>query len=130
MVKAEAMKRWQDLEGKRNPLAHMTPIKPKTRGSRYGCCGIRIDGSPEFIDDVLSNLKALIDGENQVTRLELSRQPVTCKEGYKSGQNAEAHAEVCYIRLHVRGIEGAAASAVFDRHLAGATERFAVAQGL
>ena len=125
MKKADSMKLWRDMPADQNPLASMTPIAYKTQGSRYGCCGIRIDGSPAFIDAVLSRLKPLLDGENHVTRLELARNTVQRREGFNAGQNAGNDAECCYIRLHMRGAEGAIASAVFDKHLNGATERFA-----
>jgi hypothetical protein len=125
MKKADSLKHWRELPNDQDPLARMTPIPYKTSGSRYGCCGIRIDGNPEFIDAVLSRLKPLLDGENHVTRLELARNQVACREGYNAGQNAATGSECCYIRLHMRGAEGAMASAVFDTHLHAATNRFA-----
>jgi hypothetical protein len=129
MKKEEALRRWRNLDEGRNPLRHMTPIRPGSRGSSYGACGVRIDGNPAFVDAVLALLKPLLAGENQVTRLGLSRNPVDHE--FKPGlEKAEAHAEVCYIRLHLRGPEGAMASAVFDRHLKGATEEYAKALGL
>lgn len=128
MKKSEALAAWETLPAGSNPLKHMTPINYKAEGSRYGACGIRIDGSPEFIDAVLSNLKALLDGENHVTRLELARhevKPTEINGERKTFANADRNAEVCYVRLHMRGREGALASAIFDKHLGGATERFA-----
>jgi len=130
MKKQEAIERWQKLEPNQNPLPHMRPIPYKRSGSTYGACGIRIDGTPEFIDAVLSNLKTLIDGENHITRLALARNTVDGSGIGKELPNAETNAECCYIRLHVRGAQGAAASAFFDKDLHGATERFATAQGL
>ena len=135
MKKSEALEQWKSLP-EAPPgavLAEMVPIPYRATGSSYGACGIRIDGTPAFVDAVLSRLKDLIDGENQVTRLELARKPVKATE--INGQQKEFHkkapnAEVCYIRLHVRGREGAIAAAVFDTHLAEATERFAQLQGL
>lgn len=133
MKKEEALQRWQDLTPGQNPLPAMTPIAYKATGSSYGACGVRIDGNPEFVDRVLSCLKDLLAGENHVTRLELARNPV--KSTVIAGKAKEFHkadrgAEVCYIRLHMRGEEGAMASAVFDRHLDGATETFARALGV
>lgn len=125
MRKEHALKHWRGLDARQDPLPHMVPIPYKTEGSRYGCCGIRIDGGAAFIDAVLSNLQSLIDGENNVTRLELARHAVKKQPGYKSGENAAPEAEVCYIRLHVRGSQGCRASFVFDRHLHKATERYA-----
>lgn len=123
MKKSETIEAWQKLAPNQDPLAQMIPIQ-KMEGSRYGQCGIRIDGTPAFIDAVLSNLKALLDGENNVTRLELARNKVKRQDGYKAGQNAFHHSEVCYIRLHLRGEQGAMASGFFGKHLKGATERY------
>lgn len=124
MKKAETLNRWKGLTPV-NPLPLMRPIPYKATGSRYGACGIRIDGTPEFIDAVLSQLKSLIDGENHVTRLELARNAVDGSGIGKDLPNASSKAECCYIRLHVRGSQGAAASAVFDRELHGPTARYA-----
>jgi hypothetical protein len=128
MKKADALTHWKQLPDGMDPLEHMTPILYKSEGSRYGACGIRIDGNPQFIDAVLSRLKDIIDGENHVTRLELARNPVKATEingQRKAFHNSDTGAEVCYIRLHMRGREGAIASAVFEKSLDGATERFA-----
>lgn len=127
--KEQSLKNWAALEPNQNPLKHMTPIPYKTTGSRYGACGVRIDGNPQFIDAVLSCLKPILDGENCVTRLELSRNVVDGSKLGKSFDNAERDGEVCYIRLHMRGAQGAAASAFFDKHLHGATHRFAEIAG-
>lgn len=103
-TKRDAITQWRALDTGQNPLPLMRPIPYKTTGSRYGACGIRIDGSPAFVDAVLSNLKPLLAGENMNTRLELSRRAVD-KE-FKALPNAVPEAECCYIRLHVRGRVG------------------------
>ena len=124
--KAETLALWKGL-APTNPLPHMEPIPYKARGSRYGACGIRIDGSPEFIDAVLSNLKTLLDGENQVTRLALARNPVdavTINGEHKGFTNRARAAEVCYVRLHMRGHEGAMVQGLTGANRQ-ATERFA-----
>ena len=127
MKKAEALERWKALPEGMNPLAEMVPIPYKAEGSKYGACGIRIDGTPEFIDAVLSRLKPLIDGENSVTRLGLARNVVDGSGIGKALPNKEREAEVCYIRLHVRG--GESAEAIFGGHEE-ATKRFAEALGV
>lgn len=127
MRKAEALTLWQDLPENQNPLPHMQPIPYKSSGSRYGACGIRIDGTPEFIDAVLSRLKDLLDGENQLTRLELARNPVKPTEiagEVRTFANAEKDAEVCYIRLHERGGDAKAMNVMFDRSQDAATSRY------
>ena len=125
--KIESMRLWQNLEEGLNPLKHMTPIPYKANGSRYGACGIRIDGNPKFIDAVLSNLKHVLDGENQVTRLELARstvKPTKINGAEKNFQNSDMGAEVCYIRLHMRGHEGSMVQS-FSGNYKDATKRYA-----
>lgn len=125
MKKSETLAAWKQLPENLPILPHFTPIPYKASGSTYGACGIRIDGSPEFVDAVLSRLKDLIAGENHVTRLTLARNAVDGSGLGKELPNAVSNAECCYIRLHVRGSEGAMTSAVFDRQLNGATAEFA-----
>ena len=122
--KEESLRNWKSLPERQDPLRVMTPIAYKATGSSYGACGIRIDGNPAFIDAVLSNLKTIINGENHITRLELARSEVNGQNLGKVFNKKEDGAEVCYIRLHMRGVEGAMASAVFDKHLDHATEQF------
>lgn len=124
MKKAEALQEWKNLPANQNILKHFTPIEPKARGSRYGACGIRIDGNPEFVRAVMSRLKDLIDGENHVTRLGLAWNIVDGSGIGKVLDNAESGAECCYIRLYMRGSEGTIASGIFDKHLDGAMTRF------
>lgn len=108
-LKENQLNHWQELPENMDPLPLMESIPYKTTGSRYGACGIRIDGTPEFIDAVLSNLKTLIDGESDTTRLELARREVETKLEIggetKVFYNTADRAEVCYIRLHDRGGE-------------------------
>lgn len=109
-TKAFELSRWEDLPANL-PVADTMPVIPYSkRGSSYGAGGIRIDGPPEFVDAVLSRLKDLLELEGIETRLELSRSKVTAKEinGEVRGfGNAVANAEVCYVRCHKRGAEGA-----------------------
>ena len=75
----------------------------------------------------MSNLKSIIDGENHVTRLTLSRAEVKPTEIHgkrRTFGNAGADAEIVYIGLNMRGREGVIASGMLDRSLDGATERF------
>lgn len=117
MEKAETMQVWHNLADNQPMLRHMTAIPYKARGSRYGACGIRIDGNPQFVEAVLSHLKELLAGENHETRLELARARVDGSGIGKELANADEGAECCYIRLHERGNEGRIASRFFDRHL-------------
>ena len=127
MKKDEALQTWQSLPANLPILPHFTAIPYKATGSKYGACGIRIDGNPEFIRAVLSRLKDVIDGENHHTRLGFAWNPVDGSGIGKVLDNADTHAECCYIRLHVRGREGAMASSIFDRDRDDATRRFEMA---
>ncbi len=111
MTKKEALNHWRNLPEGLDPMAHMAAIPYKTKGSRYGACGVRIDGNPAFVDAVLSCLKSMLDGEGVHTRLELARRGVV--SDFKATPNADSDSEVCYIRLHERGREGKIAACVF-----------------
>lgn len=108
-TKAEVLENWKSLTPDMPMLSKMKAIPYKSKGSKYGTCGIRIDGTPDFIDAVLSHLKELIGGENEDTRLQLSRTKVAPMDGHDFS-NAESDAECCYIRLHERGSEAAMAN--------------------
>jgi hypothetical protein len=112
MTKKELLAHWEKLQPNQNPFKVMSSMSSRKRGSSYGCDGIRIDGSPQFIDAVLSCLKPLLAGENGVTRLACSRSVVTQSEGYKAGENAYEGAEVCYIRLQERSVTAKEAAAL------------------
>lgn len=130
--KAAALDAWRELTPGQAILPHMTPIPYKAEGSRYGACGIRIDGNPAFIDAVLSRLKDLCDGENQFTRLELARSDVkdtTINGVTRQFNNAAEAAQVCYVRLHKRGDEGGRAMAI-SRERVDETRRYALAIGI
>lgn len=103
MTKEELLEHWNTLEDNLPILPHMTPVPYKAKGSRYGACGIRIDGNPDFIDAVLSRIKDLLEGENDETRLSVSRSSVNGAVFNKSFSNRDDMAEVCYIRLAERG---------------------------
>ena len=127
-TKETAFKHWATLQPAKNLLRHMVPIKNKATGSTYGACGIRIDGTPEFIDDVLSRLTDLLDGENGTTRLGLSRRAVESVEiagTRKDFENSTLQSEVCYIRLHERGPEAQMARA-FVAGMSVQVERLAI----
>ena len=129
MKKAETLDIWRKLPENQDPLPFMIPLQYKAKGSTYGACGIRIDGNPAFIEAVLSNLKTLINGENNVTRLGLARNRVNGSAFDKNFENQADKAEVCYIRLHERGSQGAIVAGIFHDHDK-ETEEYAKAIGL
>ena len=96
MKKAEILKHWQSLDAG-------LPIKPcpvlyKHKGSTFDQDGIRITGSREFIDSVLSAVKCLLSAENGRTRLQVSHAQSVCKD---SGRKLDSFQ--CYIQVHNRG---------------------------
>jgi hypothetical protein len=113
MKKHETLNHWQSLPANQTMLDKMLAIPYKAKGSTYGTCGIRIDGTPEFIDAVLSNLKELLGGENNCYRLGLARNSVDGSKLGKEFENREDSAECCYIRLHERGRESQAFNAAY-----------------
>ena len=100
MNKAQTLAHWRNLpEG-----APLNPdsIPYKQSGSTYGADGIRVEGSPEFIDAVLGRLKPLLDCENSHTRLGLSYGVIEAREGKTSNYVGQS---VCYVKVHQRGGE-------------------------
>jgi len=108
MTKADALARWRALE----PSAPIAPqvIPYKARGSTYGLDGVRIEGSPAFIDGILSRLKPLLELESGDTRIALNYQAVEPRPG-----KACAGDHVCYIKFHERGPEARIANAFAAR---------------
>ena len=105
MSKAEMLEHWRKLKY-RNPLEVMQAIRYGTKGSTFGADGVRISGSPEFLDAVASCLMPLLEGENADTRLQITRNDVTPNEidgKVKEYPNAVENAEVLYIQLYERG---------------------------
>lgn len=106
LTKEQALDHWRNLPAQ--PVLQPDPIAYKHRGSTYGADGIRIEGTREFIDSVLANLKPLLDGENGDTRLALNYQQVESKpdKPYTYAGNW-----VCYVKVHTRGSEAQAVNA-------------------
>jgi hypothetical protein len=107
MKKAEILIHWKSL---RHPLRmEPRPVPYRHQGSTYAEDGIRITGSQEFIDAVLSRLTDLLAFESTQTRLQLSYQEATDKE---SGESLGSWA--CYIQVHERGAQVSAMGALAD----------------
>lgn len=96
MKKAEILRHWTDLN--ENQEIKPRPVPYKHQGSTYAEDGIRITGSMEFIDSILSNLKELLEFENPLTRLQLNYQESKDRE---SGESLGSWN--CYIQVHERG---------------------------
>lgn len=107
--KAEEIIKWRNLPENLPIMEHFTPIPANAKGSTFGACGIRISGSPQFIDAVLSRIKDVLSAEAGSTRLTFSRQKVktvAIQEGdkvmEKQWHNAVEEAETCYIQVRER----------------------------
>ena len=110
MKKAELLTHWQALAPNQDMVKPMVPLEAGHRGKTYGMDGIRIDGSPEFIDAVLSHLKPLLEFENTQTRLQVSH--ADCSKA-EAGFNKGNGGFVCYIRAAMRGREAQIMNAAF-----------------
>ena len=110
MRKDEALRHWRDLP--EQPVKSPDPIEYKHRGTTYGADGIRIEGTRDFIDSVLANLKPLLDSENSHTRLALNYQQVTAREGKPNDFHGNW---VCYVKVHERGHEAQRFNAYITR---------------
>jgi len=105
MSKECLLKRWKAL--KPNMPIRPVAVPYKHSGSTYGEDGIRIDGSIEFIDSVLSRIQDLLEYENETTRLSVSYSEIAerskTSEGVTFGQGTGTYC--CYIRVAQRGNE-------------------------
>jgi len=107
MKKEQLLNHWAKLP-QSAPLKPR-PIRYKHTGSTYGYDGVRIEGSPEFIDAVLGRLKDLLDNESATTRLGVAYAEVKAKPG-KDHNGGEY---VCYVKIHERGDEAKAINQAF-----------------
>ena len=110
MRKAQALKHWESLPDQ--PIRKPDPIPYKHSGTTYGADGVRIEGSPEFVDSVLAQLKPLLNGENCSTRIALVYQTIEPREGKP---NPYVGNTVCYVKTHERGGQAQMMNAVFGR---------------
>jgi len=98
MNKASMLKHWAGIEP--DQPVNPQPVPYKHSGSTYAQDGIRITGSREFIDAMLSRIKDLLAFENASTRLQVNYQESKDKE---TGHPINSHN--CYIQVHQRGRE-------------------------
>ena len=108
MLKAETLDHWRGIEP--DQVIAITPVEYKHTGSTYAEDGIRLTGSPEFIDSILSRLKDLLEYESDTTRLQLV---------YKQSQDRETQQPIagynCYIQVHERGGEAIIMNGIMSR---------------
>lgn len=89
--KEEVLQMWQNLRP--SPIM-MRPVPQNQKGSRFHHDGIRVTGSPVFINSVLSRLKEIISYEKSPNmRLDVEYREV------KAGSGGPESGYVCYIHV-------------------------------
>jgi hypothetical protein len=106
MQKADFLNHWEGIETGRT--LSPCPVPYKHEGSTYAEDGIRITGTPAFIDSVLSRLKDLLAFENGETRLQVVYKESTDRE---SGRSLDSFN--CYVQVHQRGGQAIMANRIF-----------------
>lgn len=108
MQKKEFLEHLKALADKVASKLKFTPVQYGHKGSTYDECGIRITGSPEFIDSVLLKLgpAELLSHENLNTRLQVT---YTEAKDRKTGDSLGTY--VCYLQVWQRGEEAKAVNA-------------------
>lgn len=92
--RADVLKFWQGLRP--NMPIRPTPVNKQHKGTKFREDGLRITGSPDFINGVLSRLKDLLQYEsNPGTKLEVEYRQIENKEGVLQGEPIY----VCYIHV-------------------------------
>jgi hypothetical protein len=87
------------------------PVPYKFSGSTYSQDGVRITGSPAFVDAVLSRLKDLAEFEYRPdTRLAVNYGPVKARD--KRDDFVRDGSVSCYLQVHRRGPQAAMCNAL------------------
>lgn len=105
LAKKEFLAHWSGM--KRRRKLNPTPVPYKHRGSKYSEDTLRITGSREFIDAILSRLTELLQFENGDTRLQVTYQQAVDKD-----TRQPLDSWVCHIQVHERGDEAKIANAL------------------
>jgi len=105
MNKAQVLNHWQKI--KPQQAIAISPVAYKHTGSTFDEDGIRITGSQQFIDSILSRLKDLLNYEGDGTRLQL-----VYKQSVDKNTGAELSSYNCYIQVHERGREAQIMNAI------------------
>lgn len=106
MKKAQFLEHWNQIKANQNIKINSEPYKHQ--GSTYAEDGIRLTGSMEFIDSVLSRLKDLLERENGETRLQ-----VAYKESTDRHTQELIDSYNCYVQVHERGGQAKMANRLF-----------------
>jgi hypothetical protein len=92
--RADVLRFWQSLRP--NQPIQPTPVSKYHRGTKFREDGLRITGSPDFINGVLSRIKDLIQYDtNPTTKLEIEYRAIENKQGTPYDKPIY----VCYIHV-------------------------------
>ena len=92
--RADIIRFWQGLRP--NQPVQPTPVSKYHKGTKFREDGLRITGSPDFINGVLSRIKDLLQYEtNPATKLEIEYRQLEDK----SGNPGDQPIYVCYIHV-------------------------------
>lgn len=106
LKKAEFLEHWATLE--EDQQVNPRPVPYKHTGSTYDQDGIRITGSRQFVDSVLSRIKDLLVYEGSTTRLQVVYKQTVDRD---TGQPLDAWN--CYVQVHERGGQAKMANMLF-----------------
>ena len=114
LTKKQFLQHWTGL--KRNQKLDPRPVPYSHTGSSYNEDSIRITGSREFIDSVLSRVSDLLEFESNNTRLDVNYTEVAGRS--KDAQGRPIFSKdgtgtwVCYVKVAERGHEAKMANAI------------------
>jgi hypothetical protein len=78
--RADVLRFWQSLTP--NQPIHIDPVSKYHKGTKFRQDGLRITGTPEFINGVLSRIKDLLQYDtNPGTKLEIEYRQIESKSG-------------------------------------------------
>lgn len=97
--KEEIVKMWQGINPEL-PIA-LKPISKDHVGSTYGEDGIRITGSPQFINSILGKIKPLLSYETVNTKLVISYRETQSPSQIERGNLKKSY--VFYVQAKERG---------------------------
>jgi hypothetical protein len=98
LSKHAALDYWRRRPDNVDICRHIRPVPYTHKGSTFTQDGIRVTGTREFIDDMLSVLKPLLSKENGQTRLALNMAEAVDREtGKPTGT------WTLYVQVHERG---------------------------
>lgn len=109
MRKKEFMAYWAGLPADQD--LQPEPIPARHTGSTYELDGVRITGSREWVDAVLSRLQGLLRYEGPGTRLQVNYGPTEAREDKGGG----GFGWNCYIQVRRRGGQAAVFNARYGR---------------